>query len=283
MAELTGVSAATLRAWERRYGIPAPERSAASYRLYSERDVALVRRLRAMTDEGLAPSEAARRLAAVALAAVPPPVARDAFEVVGERVLDAVERFDPDALDLELRRALILGSAAEVYERVLVPVMQAVGERWGAGDLTVAHEHLASEALRAVAVDLLRLASPARPAGRALLACFADEQHALPLYGIAFRLVQRGLRPVVLGARTPPDAVALAVARLRPALVGLSVTVTPHDAEALVAAYAEACGDVPWVVGGSGAAELSQVVATHGGHLVGPGGFDALMAKIARS
>ncbi len=277
------MAAATLRAWERRYGIPAPRRSAAAYRLYSERDVALVRQLRALTEGGLAPSEAAHRLRDDVLATAPPPVAQDAFEVVRERILDAVVRFDPDALDLELRRALILGSAVEVYERVLVPVMQAVGERWGLGELTVAHEHLASEALRAVAVDLLRLARPSRPAGQVVLACFADEQHALPLYGIAFRLVQHGLRPVVLGARTPPEAVALAVTRLRPALVGLSVTVTPPNADELVAAYAEACAEVPWIVGGSGAAALSDRVHAHGGHLVGPDGFDALLRRIGAS
>ncbi len=269
--------AATLRAWERRYGIPAPARSAASYRLYSERDVALVRQLRALTEQGLAASAAANRLLEGALPTEPPPVARDAFEVVGERILERIERFDPDGLDLELRRALILGSAAQVYERVLVPVMQEVGERWGKGALTVAHEHLASEALRAVAVDLLRLTRPARPTGRAVLACFADEQHALPLYGIAFRLVLRGMHPVVLGARTPPEAVALAVERLAPDLVGLSVTVTPPDADALIGAYADACGEVPWVVGGTGARALADEVRRRGGHVVGPEGFDALM------
>ncbi len=273
--------AATLRAWERRYGIPAPERSAASYRMYSERDVSLVKQLRALTEQGLAASEAARRLSEGALAIEPPPVMRDSFDVVRERVLDAVERFDPDTLDTELRRALILGSAGEVYERVLVPVMQSVGERWRDGELTVGHEHLASEALRAVAVDLLRLARPARPAGRAVLACFADEQHALPLYGIAFRLVQRGMRPVVLGARTPPEAIALAVEKLRPDLVGLSVTVTPANGEALVAAYAEACADVPWAVGGSGTVGLADAVRQHGGHVVGPDGVDGLLRTLA--
>lgn len=273
--------AATLRAWERRYGIPAPERSAASYRLYSERDVSLVRQLRVLTEQGIAASEAARRLSAGALTSEPPPVMRDAFDVVRERVLDAVARFDPDALDTELRRALILGSAGEVYERVLVPVMQSVGERWRDGALTVGHEHLASEALRAVAVDLLRLTRPALPAGRAVLACFADEQHALPLYGIAFRLVQRGMRPVVLGARTPPEAIALAVEKVRPDLVGLSVTVTPSNGEALVARYAAACGDVPWAVGGSGVRGLAEAVERHGGHVVGPEGVEGLLRVVA--
>ena len=176
---LTGVSPDRLRAWERRYGIPAPARDpSSSYRVYNDRDVTLVRELRALTDAGVPPSEAAQRLNAQVLESGPPPVERDAFDLVRERTLTAITDFDPDTLDTELRRALILGSAAEVFDRVLVPVMVAVGERWGAGDLSVAHEHLASEALRAVAGDLLRLVQPSRASVRAWRSSLGGERRA---------------------------------------------------------------------------------------------------------
>ena len=38
-AELTGISVATLRAWERRYGVVHPQRSDGGYRLYGPDDV----------------------------------------------------------------------------------------------------------------------------------------------------------------------------------------------------------------------------------------------------
>lgn len=60
VADMTGIPAATLRAWERRYGVPAPERTESSYRLYSDTDVDLIRRLRELCDGGMAPAEAAR-------------------------------------------------------------------------------------------------------------------------------------------------------------------------------------------------------------------------------
>ena len=60
VAQMTGVSAATLRAWERRYGVPVPARTASSYRIYDEEDVETIRRLRALCDEGMSPSEAAK-------------------------------------------------------------------------------------------------------------------------------------------------------------------------------------------------------------------------------
>ena len=39
VSQMTGIPAATLRAWERRYGFPEPERTQSSYRLYSEQDI----------------------------------------------------------------------------------------------------------------------------------------------------------------------------------------------------------------------------------------------------
>ena len=65
VAELTGVPIATLRAWERRYGIWEPERTASGYRLYGPDDVAQVSEMRRLCeDEGMAPAEAARVVAA---------------------------------------------------------------------------------------------------------------------------------------------------------------------------------------------------------------------------
>lgn len=50
---LTGLKPGTLRAWERRYGIPSPGRRPNGHRLYTEYDIRLVRWLRAQTNAGL--------------------------------------------------------------------------------------------------------------------------------------------------------------------------------------------------------------------------------------
>lgn len=274
VAELTGVPAPTLRAWERRYGIPHPERSASGHRIYDERDVALVRRMRRLTDGGLAPRVAAERLrrAPPAPDRAPEPPVADPYDAVVERIVAAIDRFDPDALEAELRRGLVLGSTLAVYERVMVPVMRALGERWRHDDpVSIAQEHLTTEVMRDVAQDLHRLARPSSPVGLAVVACVADEQHVLPLYAIAFRLAQRRIKVVVLGARTPPSVVAVAVERMQPDLVALSSTVRPIDPEALLAAYGQSCGATPWIIGGTGVAGLAERVAAHGGRCIGPG------------
>lgn len=274
VAELTGIPTATLRAWERRYGIPTPTRTATGHRLYADRDVDLVRRLARMVADGVPPKVAAERLrhAPHAPLVVPPVLEFDPYAVIVERIMGAIDRFDPDALETELRRGVLLGSTLDVHARVMVPVMHRLGERWAEDDpLSIAQEHLASEVMRSVAQDLHRLARPAEPVGLAVIACLADEQHVLPLYAIAFQLAQRRIRSVVLGARTPPAAIAVAVARLRPALVALSTTVPPEPerAAALLDAYDRACGATPWIIGGIGASAFVDHIAAHGGALVG--------------
>src|SRR4029079_6429277 len=60
MSRRTGRSPERLRAWELRYGLLEPSRTAGRFRLYSEADVARVRRMRANLADGLSASEAAR-------------------------------------------------------------------------------------------------------------------------------------------------------------------------------------------------------------------------------
>jgi MerR family transcriptional regulator, light-induced transcriptional regulator len=275
VAEMTGVPAATLRAWERRYGIPSPERSSSAYRLFSDHDVASIRKLKELCDEGMAPAEAARMVTRIEEASNTP-VEGDPYQRACEAILRAITEFDPQGLEQAVRGAMFLGSAVTVYHRVLAPTMRTVGDRWHEGTLSIAQEHMATEILSGAARDMLRLVDPPTSAPEAILACFADEDHALPLYGVAFGLIQSGLRPVVLGAKTPPSAIRHAVESIQPALVCLSVTVSPpaYRARELIDSYAEAAQGVPWIVGGPGSEELRAFVEASGGMVVGTQTFD---------
>lgn len=286
VAELTGVPAPTLRAWQRRYGLPEPARSASGYRLYSDADVALIRHMRELVGKGVAPAEAARIVRASER--VPPAEGGglDSFGRVREGLLDAVEAFDSEALQTSLRMALCLGSAQAIFEEVFAPVLVEIGERWHAGTLTVAQEHLASHAVETTLRDLLRLVQPEAASREALLAAFEEEDHVLPLYGVAFRLTQWGFRTTLLGARLPPADLAHAVARVGPDLVALTVTSPPtgRRASRLVHAYGAACEGTPWIVGGQGAAALSSRIRAAGGEVAGDhlGGLHALVDRLVR-
>ena len=57
-AELTGVPVATLRAWERRYAVVAPQRTEGGYRLYDDGALAAIRAMSDLVDGGWSPRQA---------------------------------------------------------------------------------------------------------------------------------------------------------------------------------------------------------------------------------
>ncbi|MFO0671955.1 MAG: MerR family transcriptional regulator [Polyangiaceae bacterium] len=290
VAERTGVPEPTLRAWERRYGIPSPPRSSSGYRRYGEADIALVLEMRRLCESGMAASDAARVLSARrettgAEASAEDP-GFDPYAASVRAIVAAVERFDDAGLDLELRRLLMLGPGSEAFERVVRPVLTIIGDKWHAGELSVAQEHFASQRIDTLLRDLLQLAPGASSSSRVILASFADDEHELGLLGAALHLAEWGLRPVLLGARTPPAAIRGAVEALAPALVALSVTVPPTRVRAreLVDEYRAAAGEVPIIVGGPGVEPIADLVTKLGLHVAPdePSRLRALVRRLVR-
>src|SRR5690242_7949773 len=250
LSRRSGVSPDLLRAWERRYGLLEPSRSAGGLRLYSEEDVVRVRAMQAQLEAGLAAAEAA----AVAVAA----------PAIGEAVSDA------PALREELGSALLgydeAGSHAvfdtlmarlsldAVLGDVVVPLLHDIGDRWERGEITVAQEHFATTVLRG------RLLGLARGWGAgfgplALLACAPGEQHDLGLLSFGLALRGRGWRIVYLGPDTPVASVAEAAHTSRPRRVVVSA-VDPEALETHRNELLDLAREHPLAVGGAAVQEL---------------------------
>ncbi|AEI62761.1 MerR family transcriptional regulator [Corallococcus macrosporus] len=227
-AELAGVRVELIRAWERRYGVLNPRRTPAGYRVYTDRDVAVLKQLKKLTDEGVAISEAAKLLPqlmagldAEAAARGGRPDARTHAETWRESLLAAAQAYDQPRVSDVLDEVLAALPPLKAFDDVLAPLLCDVGEHWAAGALTVAQEHLVSQMVRARLVGLLHAA----PQGRhrhGVLACFPEEEHEMGLLGAALRLRHLGVRVTLLGQRVPAEDLGRAVAALRPDFVGLS-------------------------------------------------------------
>jgi methanogenic corrinoid protein MtbC1 len=287
VSKLCGVPPATLRAWERRYGVPAPARTASAYRLYGEEDIALITKMRDLVKGGMAAAEAARTVLTTSGTGGThhePPEGDDPFVASCDRIVNAAIEFDPDAVEREVSKALALGSAVAIFEGTLGPALRRVGELWHEGTLSVAQEHMASQIIGSTLIHLLRLTQPASSSRRVALACFSDEDHTLGLYGIGLRFTSWGFRTVVLGARTPPDAIGRVVETVDPDLVALSATMTPPASHAreLIDAYADACHSTVWIVGGGAAHAMKPWIEARGG-LVAPNDMIDVRRVIERS
>lgn len=261
VSAITGVSAATLRAWERRYGFPKPERANNAYRLYSESDVRSIQHMSRLCAQGTLPSDAAAIVKAD-LDGGPAPSSTDAHAQLVDELVEAAHRFDDGALRRTLDRALTTGSALDVYQRVLLPTLDLL---FGEEGRKTAERHFASQAVLSAARNLVRLVQPAASAHRALLACVEHDADELPLYGLALAAAQHGWRSVVVGARTPPSAIVAARAVVTPDAIGLSVSGTSEGVD--LPAYSRAHAGLPWFVWGLEDAAEDGLV-NHGGHRI---------------
>ena len=231
LARRSGVSTDLLRAWERRYGLLEPTRTAGGYRLYSADDEARVRAMQAHLARGLSAAEAAR-------------LAREATRLTRLRTArrrdlagalwSALDSFDDAGAQAAFDRLVAAFSIEAVAAKAILPYLQALGERWRDGDASVAQEHFASGLLRARLLGLAR--GWDRGAGpRALLACPPGEHHDLGLIILGLALRDRGWRVTFLGPDTPIETLAAAADQLAPDVVVLSSLAR----EPLVAAEAE--------------------------------------------
>lgn len=223
----TGVPAATLRQWERRYGIPAPARSASGYRMYSPLDLAQIGQMQSLLQDGVPASRAAelarRAHPRPAPDPAPLPSTTPQQRLSGELLTALLE---PD-LD---RAAVVLGAAhaqfpvEEVVLGVMAPTLVEIGTLWARGEITVAHEHQASAYVRGRLMGLLELAGRAEFGPRVLAACAPGERHEIGLLILVLLLRRRGVQAEYLGADLPLADLA-AYARHRPAeavLLGLN-------------------------------------------------------------
>ncbi|HET8617011.1 MAG TPA: MerR family transcriptional regulator [Actinomycetales bacterium] len=256
-AEQVGITAATLRAWERRYGIVAPQRSEGGYRLYDEQDVRALTLMVRLVDDGWTPSLAAgevrQRLSAVhALPSEPAdgPAARRDFE---EPLIAAAAVLDVRAIGVLLDEMFSVASYEVVAEAHLLPAMEALGEAWAAGRVGVAGEHLASHAAMRRLAAAFEAAAPYGSGPPVLVGTPPGARHEVGLLAFAVAARRRGLAVDYLGADLPVDDWVRAVGDRAPAAIVLAVP-TLEDVEpanAVVAAVREAHPGVLIALGGS--------------------------------
>jgi MerR family transcriptional regulator, light-induced transcriptional regulator len=273
VAHLTGINPATLRAWERRYGLVAPERTGSGYRLYSDEDVAMLSRIKSLVDDGLTIGEAILR---VRRGSEPLPLDSGGPRVheIRFRLVEALLSYDRRAALDAYEEVAALPPGRRV-EEVLLPVMHDVGDLWERGEAGVCEEHFASAFVREKLTGILEsLDSGSARGPEALCAGVPGEKHEFGLLAAAVHLAIHGWRLVYLGPEVPLDELRRVLHARRPALFCTSLVnrVATADFRALARALrAAAPPGTEVVIGGRGApgplhgegvrvvADLSQV------------------------
>jgi MerR family transcriptional regulator, light-induced transcriptional regulator len=219
-----GVSVDRLRAWERRYQLLEPMRTAGGFRLYSRADELRVRAMQDQLAVGLSAAEAARATLA-ADASAPANAATVAY--LERDLSEALTEFDAPRAHVLLDRLLAEHGADDAIREVILPLLHDLGERWARAEVDVSQEHFASRLLEARLLTLLR-GSDRGTGPIALLACAPGELHTLGLVAFGIALRNRGWRIIYLGADTPIASIRRAANDVTPALVVLSAAMPTH-------------------------------------------------------
>jgi MerR family transcriptional regulator, light-induced transcriptional regulator len=258
-----GVTDHVLRAWERRYAVLRPVRTAAGYRLYSEADERRVRRMQEHLASGMSAAEAAHAAlgeeeasaaeagAAEASAAELGSSSGPDLPELARALAHSLNGLDEPGAQAALDRLLADFTIEAVLREVIMPYLREVGRRWQDGETTVLREHFASNILRG------RLGSLARGWGNghgpsAMLACPPGEQHDIPLLVFGIVLHRSGWRVDYIGADTPIADMVRTAKETHPALAVLAAT-TPERFAGLTADLTALAAIVPLALAGAGA------------------------------
>ena len=248
VSQRTGLSPHVLRAWERRYGVVSPSRSEGGRRLYSDHDIERFNLVRRATAAGHAIGmvagldAAALRAMVIEVEGVGPTPGRTEGELVSAEetvsvCLHCIEGLDGATLERTLRRSAVVLGVWDLVLQVLVPLIREVGERWHRGQISPAHEHLATSVIRRTLAWVVDSGSSEGSAPVMVVSTPSGEPHELGAMLAAAAAAAEGWRVVYLGPSLPAEDIANAAKQVGAICVAVSI-VLPAGAPAAVAQVA---------------------------------------------
>ena len=223
VARRLGVAPATLRTWDRRYGLGPSSHEAGEHRRYCAADLSKLMLMRRLISAGVTPADAAEQAKKAKGKVSLENIVRE-FEVredVVAGINKALQAFDIAFVEETLRNELDEHGVEMAWHEIVVPTLIAIGEDWEESGKGIEIEHAFSETLKKVFRERSTASEAPVNGHPVVIAAVGEEQHSLPLHALEAALCELGIKTHFLGARTPFDAIASTVTRLAPPAVFL--------------------------------------------------------------
>ncbi|MGD8570845.1 MAG: MerR family transcriptional regulator [Gammaproteobacteria bacterium] len=226
VSSLTGVNSITLRAWERRYGLIKPIRTPKGHRLYTQNDIDLIQQVLELLDKGISIGQVKDYLKGKG-APAKQETANDPWSNYQRRMLNAVVRFDINALDQTYNDALSVYPIDLVTRHLILPLLKQLGERWATNEGNVAEEHFFGAYLRNKLGARFHHHTAKQDGPLLVAACLPGEQHEVGLMLFCLSILNQGYRLIYLGADTPFEELITPVERAKADAILLSGAIDP--------------------------------------------------------
>jgi len=235
VSEQTGILPVTLRAWERRYQVLTPGRSGNRYRLYSDRDVAVLRWIKSRVQNGISISVAAEELRqstknGVWPEAVPTGILHETPQSntppgkYARRLYHLLINYDESGAGELIREVLANYDLKTITTEIFTPCLVEIGEAWNRGEIRITTEHFASSYIRGKLLSLLQAYPIKRNVPYIVIAGAPSEEHEIGALMMAVLLRSGGFRVEFLGTDIPLDDLVYHARHEKPDMIVLSAT-----------------------------------------------------------
>lgn len=267
VSDVTGLSKQVIRKWEERYELVQPERLVNGYRVYSQKDVNALLKVKSLSEQGYSIKQAVmivkedNKTIDLSIEQEPNPH----YEEMNDYVFQLLEKgthCDELELHFTLQQAYHHFGLALFLTSVVIPFLKDVGNRWEKGDWDEYQESVSSLIVRDFLVQIRRNYQYRDDAPLVLGACLPYERHEVPLHIILLQFMMRGWKTILIGASPAPGSIESLVRKLKPAKVLLSATTTiPFDKDPQLLSnldqFAAENRKIDFYLGGSGAIQYT--------------------------
>jgi DNA-binding transcriptional MerR regulator len=206
LEKLTGILAATIRVWERRYNIIKPKRTDTNRRWYDDDELRRLINISIIYHSGIKISKIAK-YSESELEEKAEFLTRDSFisDTHIKSLIVAMLSFNGNAVNEILLRSIINSGFEETFSSVVFPFLRRVGIMWHTGSINTGAEHFITNIFRGRLISAIDSLPPADdPKSKRVIMFLPDnELHEMGLLFYSYLIRKMGHMVLYLGQTTP--------------------------------------------------------------------------------
>ena len=225
VSELLDIPSVTIRAWENRYHIVNPMRTEGGHRLYSKKDIEILKWLKEQTTKNhLKIGEAVRLLNQSTYKSIESTPISKSYEHIKATLYQAFIDINTQEANNIIELAFSLYDYEEVFHHILAEILYQMGDDWENGKITVAQEHFASQFIISRFSQFLRILPINKSLPKILAFCPEGEDHHIGLMLFCLFLRKKGNEVIYLGSDTPFDGLLDLIENKKLSIIAMSIT-----------------------------------------------------------
>jgi len=269
LSEMTGIGVHTLRVWEKRYGAPHSQRLPSGHRRYPKEEVPRLKAIASALESGYRASkvvtatmEELQGLMGLAPFNQPKPDSDSkkqdklsSDKTVIEGWAQLIHAGKDDELLSGFHEQFGRHGALDFICDFAVPLLERIGNGWETGELSITHEHFASECLVSFLNEKWRQMNVRKTGPRVLITTLPGEGYSLGILMCAVITSTTNSKIMYLGVDNPIDEIVDASEKYNPELIAMSIShkfdnVTSE--KLLIQLRKKIDADIPIITGGKG-------------------------------